>query len=73
MNTRLMIVDDQDSARELIRGFLTMSGITFHECASGSDAVASASEFKPHWVTVDVKMPGMDGFETAKAIKVSPA
>ena len=64
-----MIVDDQDSSRELIRGFLTMSGITFHECASGRDAVASASEFKPHWVTVDVKMPGMDGFETARAIK----
>jgi CheY-like chemotaxis protein len=69
MNTRLLIVDDQPNARELIRGFLDMPGITFQECASGHDAVTRAREFKPHWVTMDIKMPGMDGFETTRAIK----
>jgi CheY-like chemotaxis protein len=69
MSTRLLIVDDQPSARELIRGFLTMPGVTFQECGSGQDAVAAALEFKPHWVTMDIKMPGLDGFEATKAIK----
>lgn len=69
MNTRLLIVDDQPSARELIRSFLAMPGITFHECESGQDAINAAREFKPHWVTMDVKMPGSDGFETTRALR----
>src|ERR1700722_6870029 len=69
MSTRLLIVDDQPRARELIRGFLTMPGVTFQECGSGHDAIAAAQEFKPHWVTMDIKMPGLDGFEATKAIK----
>lgn len=69
MSTRLLIVDDLPGARELIRSFLNMPGITFQECATGGDAVACAREFKPHWVTMDIKMPGLDGFETTRAIK----
>jgi CheY-like chemotaxis protein len=69
MSTRLLIVDDQENARALIRTFLTMPGITFQECASGTEAVAHAQKFKPHWITVDVRMPGMNGLETIKAIK----
>lgn len=69
MSTRLLIVDDQASSRELIRSFLSMPGITFHECASGQDAIALAEEIKPHWITMDIQMPGLNGFETVKAIK----
>jgi CheY-like chemotaxis protein len=69
MDTKLLIVDDHANARELIRSFLKIPGMTFQECASGREAIAQAREFKPHWVTVDVKMPGMDGFETIKGIK----
>lgn len=69
MSTRLLIVDDLPGARELIRSFLAMPGITFQECASGDAAVACVQDFKPHWVTMDIKMPGLDGFETTKAIK----
>lgn len=69
MSTRLLIVDDQASARELIRSFLAMPGVTFHECESGQDAINAARDFKPHWVTMDIKMPGSDGFETTKALK----
>jgi len=69
MSTKLLIVDDQANARELIRSFLTLPGMSFQECASGHDAIACARDFKPHWITVDVKMPGLNGFETIKGIK----
>jgi CheY-like chemotaxis protein len=69
MSTRLLIVDDHPNARDLIRGYLTMPGLTVQECASGHDALAHVREFKPHWVTMDVQMPGLNGFETTKAIK----
>jgi CheY-like chemotaxis protein len=71
MSTRLLIVDDLPGARELIRNFLTMPGVTFEECDSGDAAVARVRDFKPHWVTMDIKMPGLDGFETTKAIKLA--
>lgn len=69
MSTKLLIVDDQSNARNLIRSFLTIPGMTFHECASGHEAIAAVLDFKPHWITMDVKMPGMNGFETIRAIK----
>ncbi len=69
MSTRLLIVDDHPNARELIRGYLTMPGLMVQECASGRDALARVGEFKPHWITMDVQMPDLNGFETTKAIK----
>src|SRR5215469_2543783 len=69
MSTRLLIVDDHAHARDLIRGFLAMPGLTVQESASGRDALARVEEFKPHWITMDIQMPGLNGFETTKAIK----
>ena len=69
MNMRLLIVDDHPSTRELIKQFLNLPGITFRECASGEEAVVATREFKPHWVTMDVQMPGLNGFETTKAVR----
>jgi CheY-like chemotaxis protein len=69
MSTRLLIVDDHPNARDLIRGYLAMPGLMVQECASGHDALDRVQDFKPHWVTMDVQMPGLNGFETTKAIK----
>ncbi|HUA65863.1 MAG TPA: response regulator [Alphaproteobacteria bacterium] len=69
MSTRLLIVDDHPNARDLIRGYLAMPGLTVQECASGKDALARVGEFKPHWITMDIQMPGLNGFEATKAIK----
>jgi CheY-like chemotaxis protein len=70
-NMRLMIVDDHASTREMIRKFLNLPGITFCECASGEEALLQAREFKPNWITVDVNMPGLDGFQTAEALRAA--
>jgi CheY-like chemotaxis protein len=69
MSTKLLIVDDHASTRQVIRRFLTMPGVTFMECASGEEALACVPEFKPNWVTMDIKLPGLNGFESTRAIK----
>ncbi len=63
-----MIVDDHSSTREMIRKFLTSPGVTFCECASGNEALSQVREFKPHWVTMDINMPGLNGFQCTKAL-----
>ncbi len=65
---RLMIVDDHPGTREMIRKFLTTPGVTFCECASGNEALGRAREFKPDWVTMDINMPGLNGFQSTKAL-----
>lgn len=67
---KLMIVDDHASAREMIRKFLSLPGITFCECASGDEALLRAREFRPDWITVDVNMPGLNGFQSAEALHI---
>ena len=63
-----MIVDDHAGAREMIRQFLALPGIVFCECASGDEALQQVREFKPHWITMDVNMPGLNGFQAARAL-----
>jgi DNA-binding NarL/FixJ family response regulator len=66
---KLMIVDDHPRARSMIRELMAAPDITICECASGDEAVRRAGEFKPDWVTMDVRMPGIDGFQAALEIK----
>jgi DNA-binding NarL/FixJ family response regulator len=66
---RLMIIDDHPPAREMIRNFLNLPGVLFCECGSGEEAVQRAKEFKPHWVTMDINMPGLNGFQTTQALR----
>ena len=66
---RLMIVDDHAPAREMIRQMLALPGVVVCECASGEEALQRVREFKPHWITVDLSMPGLNGFQTARALR----
>lgn len=63
-----MIVDDHPGTREMIRIFLTLPGLTFCECTSGNEALDRVREFKPDWVTMGITMPGLDGFQSTKAL-----
>lgn len=65
---RLMIIDDHAPAREMIRNFLSLPGVTICECDSGEQGVQRAREFKPHWVTMDIDMPGLNGFQATEAL-----
>ncbi|HTY89252.1 MAG TPA: response regulator transcription factor [Candidatus Acidoferrum sp.] len=67
---RLMIVDNHPPAREYIRQYLGLPGVTVCECGSGEEALQRVREFRPHWVTVNVNLPGLNGFQTTRALRV---
>jgi CheY-like chemotaxis protein len=66
---KLMIVDDHAGARQMIREMLTFPGVTLCECASGNEALEKAREFKPDWITMDIRMPGLNGFQAASLLQ----
>ena len=66
---RLMIVDDHAATREIIRKTAALPGFVFCECGSGDEALLAAREFKPDWVTMDVNMPGLDGFQATRSLR----
>jgi DNA-binding NarL/FixJ family response regulator len=65
---RLMIVDDHAGMRAMIRHFTGSPGDVICECSNGADAVAQAREFGPDLVTMDLRMPGIGGFEATRAL-----
>ena len=64
-----MIVDDHPPAREMIRQFLQLPGVTFCECGSGEEALQRVRDFRPHWITMDVGLPGLNGFQATQALR----
>jgi CheY-like chemotaxis protein len=66
---KLMIVDDHSGIRAMIRGIAAAPGDAVCECADGGEAVRRAGDFAPDCVTMDLRMPGMDGLAAARAIR----
>jgi two-component system, NarL family, response regulator DesR len=65
---RLMIIDDHAGVRALIRQIVASPEDVVCECASGTDAVQLARDFRPEGATVDIRMPGLDGLLTARGL-----
>lgn len=71
--TRILYVeDDADIQQIAVMVLETISGFTLEACSSGSEAVAKAVAFKPDLMLLDVMMPGMDGPETLRELRMFP-
>lgn len=70
---RILIVDDQLSAQEVLRGLLSGKGYQLIFASSGVEALVKVSEQLPDLILLDVMMPGMDGFEVCQRLRSDPA
>ena len=64
-----VVIEDEEDIRSLLSAVLTQAGFTVHGAANGEDGLVLVREHQPLVTTLDVNMPGMDGFETAKRIR----
>ncbi|MCB0164049.1 MAG: response regulator [Anaerolineae bacterium] len=71
-NNTILIVDDQYSGREVLRGLLTGQGYQLVFAASGEEALRIARQSIPDVILLDVMMPGMDGFEVCERVRTDP-
>ena len=60
---RILIVDDDDDFRKVLRAQLSKAGYVVFDARDGASAMHVARSTKPHIITVDLKMPGLDGWE----------
>ncbi len=67
--TQVLIVDDNASARETLKGLLFPEGYTVACAAGGAEALAMLADVRPDTILLDVMMPEMDGFEVCRRIK----
>jgi len=72
MYERILVVDDEpDSANSLAR-LVSMFGYEAKAVYGGRDAVEEAARLSPEMVLIDIDMPDLDGYETAKLIRRQP-
>jgi signal transduction histidine kinase/ActR/RegA family two-component response regulator len=69
---RILIVEDNDDAREMLRALLDLAGHEIYEAAEGLEGLRLAGQVKPHVVLIDLGLPGLDGLEVASRIRSMP-
>ncbi len=69
MDKTILIVDDEENIRLLYEEELTEEGYNVILAKDGEEALAKIKEGKPDLVTLDIKMPGMDGLELLSHIR----
>jgi CheY-like chemotaxis protein len=66
---KILVVDDEESIRFLYKEELEDEGYVVECAKDGEEAIEKVSVFKPDLISLDIKMPGMDGIETLKRIR----
>ena len=69
---KILIVEDQEDIREVIRITLELENFELHEAADGVEGLRLAGNLRPDLVLSDVMMPGMDGLQLCQRIKGDP-
>ncbi len=66
---RVLAVDDQQDNLNLLRAILEPAGFEVAEASNGQTALEICRRWSPHVVLMDMRMPGMDGYETTRRIR----
>lgn len=68
----ILVADDKQSNRELLRAILEHASYDVIEAADGDEAILMASEASPHLIILDIRMPKKDGFGVIRELRRDP-
>ena len=66
----VLVIDDKPGIRRLLLEVLMEEGYTVHTAANGYEGIQKVKDLNPALILMDMKMPGMDGIETLRELKI---
>ena len=72
MSKRILVVEDQEDNRQIIRDLLSATDYEIMEAETGEAALEAVAKQRPDLILMDIQLPGIDGYETTRRIKADP-
>jgi two-component system, cell cycle response regulator DivK len=72
MSKRILVVEDHETNRRILRDLLTSAGYELTEAVTGEQGVTLAETYRPDLILMDIQLPGLDGYGATRRIKENP-
>ncbi|HKN56944.1 MAG TPA: response regulator, partial [Amycolatopsis sp.] len=67
---RVLVVDDDETVRDVVRRYLEVAGFTVEMAGDGTEGLAKFAAAEPDLVVLDVMMPGLNGLEVCRRLRL---